>query len=243
VPRQEVAAAISSRWVSTQMRRERSPEVAVALVRQGVPWGCHSVSRLSRVTPSSTPPGWPSEGGLPAGPLRPGGSNTLTRAGGMAVAWSSLLMLGGWVMLVGVPPPPLQVEECSGERSVSGCVPMQCVPAGWAVPQLGVVAIGIGTLCLLASVGLVRRRRWALRGVVVSLLVVGGAAVLTLAWLVCALLAGLPLRRSGSSLVAQLLGSFVLLLGYFVTVRKARSDGAEPAQRSGCDRPPPQQLC
>jgi len=148
--------------------------------------------------------------------VRSRGSRRTAIAGRLAFAWSLFLTLAGVVLLVALPPLLQSAESgyCENDDHPGPCSDV----AEWMVP--GLVVLTVGTWCLVASVGLLKRRPWARWAVVVTFSIWG---IGTLGALVAEVTSA-----DGVHLTASL--TWLVFLGYFaatvVLAATGRTDGA-----------------
>ncbi len=126
-----------------------------------------------------------------------------TTAGRLALGWSLFLSLAGLVLLVALPAllESGQSGYCGNDDHPGPCTNQDV----WPVP--GLVVLAVAAWCFVASVGLLRHRRWARRAVAVtfSLWTIGALGALV----------NEATSTGGARPVASI--TWLVLLGYFAT--------------------------
>jgi hypothetical protein len=134
----------------------------------------------------------------------------------LAFAWSLFLSLAGVVLLVALPPLLQSAESgyCENDDHPGPCSDL----AEWMVP--GLVVLTVGTWCLVASVGLLKRRPWARWAVVATFSLWGLGALVALV--------AEATSADGVHIGASL--TWLILLGYFAATgllaATGRTEGA-----------------
>jgi hypothetical protein len=131
-------------------------------------------------------------------------SRRTTAAGALALAWSSSLASLGLVLLVALPPLIRASERgyCENDDHPGPCANL----AELLGPGLLVLAVGIW--CVVASVGLLQRRRWGKSAVLVTFML----------WATGALIGLLVTAGSSGGLDPPAAIAWLILLAFFVTI-------------------------